>query len=280
MFRFLVAVGCGVAIVVLVAQGDQRLDAADRDDPAKTTKIVLIGNQPDHPFGSHMYLHECGMLARCLEQSPGVKAVVSDRWPKDPAVLKDVDAIVFYSSPGAEHLLGGPHAKQAEALLANGVGLAAIHWGTGGLKDELGERYLKLLGGWFNSRFGGLDVTRTRLVRMQTEHPIYRGWEEFELRDEIYLKTKLMPDVTPLLKVTAKDGEQTVAWTYERPESHGGRSFGITLGHFHDNFEIDAFRRVLVNGILWTAHVEVPAGGAPVAVTAADLDLGPPPEKK
>jgi hypothetical protein len=40
------------------------------------------------------------------------------------------------------------------------------------------------------------------------------------------------------------------------------------------------FRRLIVNGILWTAHVEIPEGGAPVAVTAKDMDLGPPPTPK
>jgi hypothetical protein len=41
------------------------------------------------------------------------------------------------------------------------------------------------------------------------------------------------------------------------------------LGHFHDNFQSEAFRKLVVNGILWTAHRSVPASGAPVKVEAA-----------
>jgi hypothetical protein len=93
----------------------------------KRTRIILIGHAPDHPFGSHMYLPECHVLAKCLNQSPGVDAVVSDRWPRDPAVLEDVRGIVFYSSPAANLMLRGPSARQAEKLLHDGVGYTAIH---------------------------------------------------------------------------------------------------------------------------------------------------------
>ena len=34
-------------------------------------------------------------------------------------------------------------------------------------------------------------------------------------------------------------------------------------------------RRMTINGILWTAHVEIPAQGAPVQITPKDLDLSP-----
>lgn len=43
-------------------------------------------------------------------------------------------------------------------------------------------------------------------------------------------------------------------WTVERP--NGGRGFGFSGGHFHDNF-----RRVVLHGILWIAKVEAPPNG-------------------
>lgn len=269
---------CSVAFVLTFIA----LNAVAGENDAKVgkTKIVLIGHKPDHPFGSHMYLHECGLLAKCLNQTQGVEAVVSDGWPKDAAVLDGVRGIVLYSSPGGNILLTGPHAKQAEQLLADGVGYTAVHWATGATGEGLGERYLGVLGGWFDTSFGGLDIVPTKLVRIGDEHPIFHGWDEFTLRDEIYLKTRLAPEAQPILKVDVKGTDQVVGWVYQRPGSKDGRSFGLTLGHFHDNFGIEEFRRAIVNGILWTAHVEVPKSGAPVEVTAQDLDLGPPPEQK
>ena len=38
------------------------------------TKILFVGKNPDHPYGSHMYLHVCGVLAKCAEQSAAVFA--------------------------------------------------------------------------------------------------------------------------------------------------------------------------------------------------------------
>jgi hypothetical protein len=49
------------------------------------------------------------------------------------------------------------------------------------------------------------------------------------------------------------------------------------LGHFHDNFAREDFRRLLVNGILWTAHADVPAEGADVRAPEELIKLPPRP---
>jgi type 1 glutamine amidotransferase len=234
-------------------------------------KFVLIGKDRDHPFATHEYMAECHLLAKCLRQTTGIHAVVSNGWPEDPKILEDVDSIVLYTAVGGNVLLGGPHRAQAEKLLANKVGLAAIHWSTGADEGEIGQQYLNVLGGWFNSKFSQIPVRKTLLRQADPSHVICRGWKNYELRDEYYIKLRFRPDIHPVLVAKIDDHDYTVGWTYERPD--GGRSFGTVLGHFHDNFGIESFRRALVNGILWTAHVEVPAGGAPVAVTGKDLEL-------
>jgi type 1 glutamine amidotransferase len=239
------------------------------------TKIVLIGKDRDHPFGTHEYMTDCQLLAKCLQQTPGVEAVVSNGWPKDPAVLKDASAIVLHTANGGNVLLGGPHRKQAEELLKNGIGLTAIHWSTGATVDNIGEAYLGTLGGWFNSKFSRLNTTTTKLRQAEPKHPICHGWKEYDLRDEYYLQLRFQPESKPVLTVQIDDKEHTVGWVYERPDSKGGRSFGFVCGHFHANFGEKAFRQAIVNGILWTARVDVPAGGAPCAITAKDMELPP-----
>lgn len=243
------------------------------------TKIVLIGHPLDHPYASHMYLHECGLLAKCLQQTPDVEAVVSDGWPKDPAVLKDAKALVFYTSPGGNILLDPSHREQAETLLNGGVGFVAIHWATD-CKAEWGTNYLQILGGWFNTSFSGLKTTNTRVEQTRPAHRICRGWKDFDLHEEIYLDIRLQPKAQPLIKVRVDDKEQIVGWVYERPDANGGRSFGTTLGHFHENFGVEPFRRLVVNGILWAAHHEVPASGAPCQINAKDMELPPDPRVK
>src|SRR5438094_130858 len=94
------------------------------------TRILLIGHKPDHPPGTHMYLQVCGLLAKCLNQTKGVDAFVSDGWPQDSGMLRDLKAIVFYTSPGGTILLDPTHRAEAETMMKNGTGLCAIHWAT------------------------------------------------------------------------------------------------------------------------------------------------------
>ena len=273
--------GAAVAVAAPFAAALPRAFAAAGTSGGKT-KILLIGHQPDHPPGTHMYLLWCHLLAKCLEQTPNIEAVVSDRWPKDPTVAKGIRAIFIHTSPGADVLLKGPHGEQVETLLKQGVGLTALHWATGARSRELGERYKPYLGGWWPGA-AGHKTTTAKVEQLAKDHPICRGWADYDLKDEYYLAPDLMPNATPLFKVHVqgkKDPEPTdhvMAWACERPD--GGRAYGNTLGHFHENLGIEAFRKALVNGILWTAGCEIPTGGAPCALTAKDMELPPAPEK-
>jgi type 1 glutamine amidotransferase len=66
-------------------------------------------------------------------------------------------------------------------------------------------------------------------------------------------------------------------WAVERPD--GGRGFGFTGGHDHDNWANDAFRKVVLNAIVWVAKGNVPAAGIESTLSkddvAANLDPKP-----
>jgi hypothetical protein len=67
--------------------------------------------------------------------------------------------------------------------------------------------------------------------------------------------------------------EYTV-WVSENsgPEYHGERGFGCTGAHVHWNWAQDDFRKVILNAIVWVAHVDVPKDGVESKrPTAADL---------
>src|SRR5262249_14442339 len=134
-----------LALAVWTTTGGMLLAADEK------IKILLIGKDRDHAFTTHEYMADCELLAKCLKQTKGIETVVSNGWPKDEALLKDVKAIVLYTANGGNVLLGGPQRKQAEEMLKNGVGLTAIHWSTGAGKGEVGEQWQKTLGGWFST---------------------------------------------------------------------------------------------------------------------------------
>jgi type 1 glutamine amidotransferase len=241
-------------------------------------KVLLVGKKPDHPHGTHMYLHTCQMLSKCLAHAE-VETAVSDGWPKDAAVLDDVDAIVVYTTPAAEFLFDGPHRKQVAELLDNGVGLVTLHWASSVRKENLerlGPTWLGYLGGTWVSNVG-LHTGESPLVRLDPKHPICRGWKEYKLHDEYYLNPTIAEQAKRLLQVTAKEKPVVVGWAFERP--NGGRSFGTTLGHYYRNFQREPFRRMVVNAILWSANQPVPEGGANVELSEQDLALPPNPKK-
>ncbi|MSR33008.1 MAG: hypothetical protein EXR99_16065 [Gemmataceae bacterium] len=242
-----------------------------------TVKILFIGKDPDHAFGSHMYMHASGMLAQCARLTPGIETVVSNGWPKDPKILEGVKAIVVYTSPAAEFLLDGPHRAAAEELLKKGAGLVTIHWASTVVQknyERLGPLWLSYLGGTWISNVG-LGGGKSNLKQLLPDHPVCRGWKEYEINDEYYLNP-VIKQAKPLLQVKESKGKEViVGWVYERPG--GGRSFATTLGHPYQNFELVAFRKMIVNGILWTAGVEVPEGGARVDIPQEAIKLPPKP---
>ena len=246
--------------------------------PPLERKVLFIAKKPDHPFGTHMYEHTLKMLASCARKVKGVEAVVSVGWPKDRKVLEGVKTIVVYSSPAAELLLDGPGSRELDGLMKKGVGLMTIHWASSVFDKNLkrlGDRWIGYLGGTWVSNVG-LSTGKSPLKQLLPEHPICRGWKEYELHDEFYLDPTIKA-ARPLIEVTTAGKNVTVGWVHERKD--GGRAFATTLGHFYKNFQIEAFRRMIINGILWTAHVEVPKSGADVRLTKKELALPPKPEK-
>ena len=61
-----------------------------------------------------------------------------------------------------------------------------------------------------------------------------------------------------------------MAWAVERKD--GGRGFGFTGGHFHDNWGNDDFRKTILNALVWVAKGDVPANGVESKITKADLE--------
>ena len=60
-----------------------------------------------------------------------------------------------------------------------------------------------------------------------------------------------------------------LAWAVERPD--GGRGFGFTGAHAHKNWGDPNFRKLVLNAILWTAKLDVPAEGVESTVTGEEL---------
>ncbi len=274
--------------------GDRALAAAEK------TKIVLVAGKRSHPSGQHEFNAGAILLARALNEQSGLPVeatVVHDGWPEDESVFDGAKAIVIYADGNAGHPANGHEAK-LESMLAEGVGLMCMHYAVEVPAGEQGERFKRWIGGHYESGYS-TNPHWTARAEVKEGHPIGRGVPGLGANDEWYYNMrfadpKTAEDIVVGVPTRANinryihwtpDGEkglgrrQTLLWAVERPD--GGRGVGFTGGHWHRNWAIDDFRRLVLNAILWTARAEVPEGGVvSAAVTEAQLNENLDPKDK
>ncbi|MCU1274167.1 MAG: putative thioesterase involved in non-ribosomal peptide biosynthesis [Bryobacterales bacterium] len=255
---------------------------------ADATKIVLIAGKPSHGPEQHEFNAGTMLLEKCLRQNSGVETVVvKGGWPENESVFDGARALVFYMDGGQEHpMIEDGRLAKIRALMQKGVGLVCLHYAVEVPKDKGGAELLDWIGGFYDRPYSQNPVNDVAVTQASPRHPISRGWKSFTARDEFYYKMRFRPGdtrVTPILTtMVPKDTPQreVIAWAVERAD--GGRGFGFTGGHYHRNWGIPDFRRMVVNAILWSAKMDVPTGGAKCDISPEDLskNLDPkPPEK-
>ena len=276
-------------------------------EQSATKNILFIAGGPSHGYGTHEHRAGCLLLSNALENSdlPVKTKVIENGWPRDESVFKNIDALVIYADGGGKHPAIG-HLDKLRELADRGVGIVCIHYAVEVPTGKPGETFLEAIGGYFEIDWS-VNPHWTASFDNLPNHPITRGIEPFQIRDEWYYHMRFrdgMNGVTPILtdlppgeslsrpdgphsgnpavrKAVADGQPQHVAWAYQR--KGGGRGFGFTGGHYHWNWGHNEFRQLVLNAIAWTAHLEVPSQGVPVqTLTVADLeahqDMSPPPD--
>lgn len=260
----------------------------------KAAKVVLVAGSNYFKPGEHEYVGGCAALFDLLRQTPGVAPVLALDWPAKPETFAGARAVVFFLDGGDKHaFLKGDRLAQVQQLADAGAGIVLFHQGIDVPKD-LGDRLRALTGGAWE-KGPGARAHWVHEFKSFPDHPVFRGVAPFKIDDGWLYQTRFaagMKGVTPLLRTASPKGppgkEATdaavVAWAFDRPAEVGkpGRAFVFTGGHLHASLAEEGYRRFLVNGILWSANVDVPAAGAPVALDPAGLGkyLAKPPAKK
>ena len=264
---------------------------ARAQDAAKITKIVFLAGPKEHGApGRHEYEKDLRELAWSLEHASNLKnvktVVLVGKAPKDLSVLEDASAIVIDGSGGwlktetgilfplDQDTDGRTYDPETTAWLqrldqlikSKHIGLVIFHYSMW-VDNWAGKHYLL---DWF----GGLwipysshnPVDTWAVKPLAARHAILSGVQPWTYRDEMYSRYFLFHDPrrTELLEAKPADakngGPDPVSWAYERPD--GGRSFVWGGSDFHDNMHTVAdYRRFLLNGIAWTAGLNVPKVG-------------------
>lgn len=257
---------------------------SDADD--KPQRLLLIGQAPDgHPPGTHEYRAAASLFAKMLAPMDRLQTIVVSAdgdWSEGPELLDGAGAVVVFVSEGAKWLQGDAKRLAAfQALAKRGGGLICLHWGMGTRDAQFIPKWVELFGGCH----GGPD-RRYKVVDVKTQlatpdHPILRGVRPVELREEFYFKLKWAQpaeQITPLIQVRIEKENHTVGWAWKRPD--GGRSFGFSGLHFHENWKLEAYLRMLAQSVRWVLKREIPKAGVKVDLEAADFVPPPQPDYK
>ncbi|MFT4519653.1 MAG: type 1 glutamine amidotransferase [Halioglobus sp.] len=241
-------------------------------------KVVFLAGRNSHGPGAHDHKGGSELLSQALQaRRPDIETVnVYGGWPEDESIFTDASTLVLYCDGGKGHLIND-HLASFNKMVAQGVGVVALHYCVEVPKGSLAaDAMLEAVGGHFETEWSvnpHWEATFTSLPK----HPASEGITPFAMLDEWYFNMRFQPEmkgVTAILSAVAPEatmerrngphsGNDTVrklvadgvpqitAWAYER--ENGGRGFGYTGGHFHDNWQNDSARNLVLNAIEWSA---------------------------
>lgn len=255
----------------------------------KDKTVLFLAGEPSHGWNAHEFVAGSELLASCLNEADiGVQATVSQGWPTDPALLKEVDAIVLYTDGEDLHVAKG-HTDELEKLHKAGTGMVVLHYALEGADQEMNEFYLDSIGGYFEVDWSVNPQWELREVTLG-DHPVNNGVSPYLTEDEWYFNMRFrkgMKGITPVLSTQATEKElgqdgprsgnaalrkalqdkvpQHLAWVSENRGK--GRGFALTGGNFHHNWSQDDFRKQVLNGISWAAGVKITTEGVSSSVS-------------
>lgn len=256
------------------------LALAAAEPSTREKKVVLLAGEASHGTGEHEHDADLRLLKYCLDTSPNLKGIKTelhlDGWPKDPSTFDDADTIVLFSD-GADYdeethpFLVGNRMKVVEKQMKRGCGLVLHHYSTI-VPRRFGDKWLEWAGGYFDYESGPPPKNWYSRIKWVTscpqlatpQHHISRGIRPFVVNEEYYYNLRFPenhPGWAPIWTTTipGESQPQVVAWAIQRRD--GGRGFGTTVGHTHANLLLPGFRKMHLNAIIWTAGMEIPAGG-------------------
>jgi type 1 glutamine amidotransferase len=267
--------------------------------PGAKRKIVFLAGPKDHGRinnGRHEYEKDLRALAAYLETSPNLKGMIETKVyvgkaPKDLSEVQDASAFVIESSSDRDAKEMHPlfpqepatdrrtyddettaWLKEFDSIVKKGAGVAIFHYSTWVEHWVARRYYLQWIGALWVQGGSTNPVAEWAMGLKNESHPVLRGVKPWTYRDEVFCRYFLPNDArrtdlligTPSKAPNGPDvsslGPQVAGWAYDRAD--GGRGFVMGGVDFHDNLStVEDYRRFLLNGIVWSAGLDVPAGG-------------------
>jgi hypothetical protein len=246
------------------------------------TILLLAGTmQPIDHAGHHDYQGGILVLHDCLVQTPGIHVTMSTTgWPEDGHELDDAQSVVFYCDGGGKqpYLATAERIAAIDAMVARGVGLVLIHQAIDHPPEQV-TRAIRWMGGSYDPAVSSRGHWSSEHSEFPS-HAITNGVTPWSINDGWLCNLRFAPGmqgVTPLVwSSKIAHGSPTAgaaaitSWGCERPA--GGRSFTFTGLDGHDAWKRAGVRQLVTNGVLWSANMPIPPGGAPCVMDDAAID--------
>ena len=245
----------------------------------KVKRLLLIGQGPDgHPTGTHEFMPGVNILANLLQKFQGLELKITkadEPWEKGPELLDSADGLLLFVSEGARWMSQKPDRLDAlKRFGQRGGACVALHWGMGTVEAQNIAEFVKLFGGCHGGPDRKHQTLKTRIQFLDNDHPVLRGLNDLDIYDEFYYRLKFinpLATIIPLAQAKIDGNLETISWAWER--SNGGRSLGFSGLHFHKNWNLTAYRRLMIQAILWTLKLSIPVNGVNVDISEEYLKL-------
>jgi len=261
------------------------------------SKIVLVAGTVKEidRVGHHDYSGGVRMMKHLLDQNPTIETeVVFEGWPADESIFSNAAAVVFYTDGGGQqaYLQTPERIAALQKMIDSGIGLISIHQAV-----DFPPKYYSLAAAWIGGIYQPIISGRGHWDSSHDvfpAHEITRGVSPWKINDGWLNGFKFPPElkgISPLLysgkiHLGSSDGgpKDVVGWAFKRAD--GGRSFSFSGLDAHEAWERDGVRTLIVNGILWSAGIPVPEGGAKSEADETVVDsfltprIAPKPKKK
>lgn len=279
---------------VVLAAGPKDHGAPGRHEYALDLKALKACLDRSNVPGLTVTVYEGGVPEVAAFEKAAVLVLESsgDRTPTEKHVLFPQDATTDHQGydPATTARLA-----QIDALARRRMGVVVLHYATY-VNNATARRYFTdWVGGFYESGYSRTVTTTWNVAPTAAVHPVLRGVAPWSMREEFYIRLRLPDDrrrtdlliatptaptrlpalTTPMVPggppspLTDPNVEPSlVSWAIER--EGGGRGFVMTGVDWHSNLQIESYRRQLLNGIVWAAGREVPAGGVVCSIDPAN----------